>query len=278
MFPLLLLLLPCILLLPQSHGEHCSQQMEEFRQQMRAEMEAVMRAEAVMKGMMDQMEAKTRAEMTEIRDQIEAHTEKIETRVEKIEEQLMCEMTEKLEEQETQLAAVQTRLLNVRDLPYLMICAYRYHWTEAGATVTYDSLTADYNNSDKPNGGDGKLDIETGTFTAITPGHYTVTYSGHAVVWQGQSFALLLWKNGKKVMESQWLSSFRSSSDGYTEDQGSRTVVSGAVLYCIGPPIMCFIPIYKTFFGGSHFLYLSGLTLGFFQEGGGGWGSWPHPK
>ena len=204
---------------------------------MRVEMETVMRAE---------MEAKMETEMTEMRDQMEIKMtemkeieEKMEVRYEKIEEKtkaqfekLMCEMTEKLEEQETQLAAVQTRLPTVRDLPYLMVCAYRYYCDRASTTITYDSILSDYNNSDKPNGGDGVMDIETGTYTAITPGHYTVTFSGVAVVDPGEIVEFFLRRNGERVEESQWWSQ-EFSGGVRMYDQGSRTVVSGAVFYCI---------------------------------------------
>ena len=37
----------------------------------------------------------------------------------------------------------------VRDLPYIMMCAYQNLWTATGI-IAYDSLTLDYSNCDKP--------------------------------------------------------------------------------------------------------------------------------
>ena len=216
-----------LLLLPHSQGEQCTQKVEELGQHMRAEMEILInQMEAKMTKMREQMEA--RCQKNE--EKMEAHTEKIEEKTKAQYEKLMCEMTEKLEEQETQLAAVETRLLSVRDLPYLMVCVYQDIWTTAGATITYDAILSDYNNSDKPGGGDGKLDIETGTYTAITPGHYTVTFSGVAGVNAGEEILIYLWCNGERVVESKW-HSYVSAGDVSMYDQGSRIVVSGGVLY-----------------------------------------------
>ena len=110
-----------------------------------------------------------------------------------------------------------------RDLPYMMACAFQDYWwdhppclylhllpltcstpntasslrSEAGTTITYDYLLSDYNNANRPGGGDGVLDTSTGNFTThlltilhhlpgkftcLTPGFYSVTYSGHALL------------------------------------------------------------------------------------------------
>ena len=69
-----------------------------------------------------------------------------------------------------------------RDLPYMMTCAFQDHWADHGATITFDYLLSDYNNSNRPGGGDGDLDTVTGVFTCLTPGFYTITYSGHALL------------------------------------------------------------------------------------------------
>merc|ERR1719264_2423750 len=45
-----------------------------------------------------------------------------------------------------------------RDLPYMMACAFQDYWSEAGTTITYDYLLSDYNNANRPGGGDGVLD------------------------------------------------------------------------------------------------------------------------
>ena len=71
------------------------------------------------------------------------------------------------------------------------------------------------------------MDISTGVFTALTPGHYTVTYSGHAGVAPREEVKFELMKNGVSVgAEGRWHSYSDSDNGGYIDDQGSRTVVS----------------------------------------------------
>merc|ERR1712080_59001 len=114
-----------------------------------------------------------------------------------------------------------TAVAQVRDLPYAMACAYQYSWTTGSATITYSSLLSDYNNHDKPNGGDGVMDISTGQFTCLTAGHYTVTFSGRAEVQPGEQVWIYIYRNGVVVEESRWGS--YSSSDGgriLTRDPG----------------------------------------------------------
>ena len=112
-------------------------------------------------------------------------------------------------------------------MPYIITCAYQNQWTNHSATITYDRLTADYNNSDRPGGGDGRLDISTGVYTALTAGHYTVTYSGMARVNPGEYVVFQLLKNNKSaVNEGRWHSYSRGNNGDYIDDQGSRTVVS----------------------------------------------------
>ena len=47
-----------------------------------------------------------------------------------------------------------TRIDNkeVRDLPYMMLCAFRADWRGADNTVYYDRITMEYNNADQPGG------------------------------------------------------------------------------------------------------------------------------
>ena len=67
----------------------------------------------------------------------------------------------------------------VRDLPFIMMCAYQNHWKTTGI-IPYEELTLDYTNCDRPSGGCSAMDIASGTFTAQTGGLYTVTFSGNA--------------------------------------------------------------------------------------------------
>ena len=107
----------------------------------------------------------------------------VEERVEEMRGE-MKDMKKQLERLESRNVELTTKLKEVdhrslRDLPYVLTCAYQDQWTtKTSAPITYDRLTVDYNNSDRPGGGDGEMDINTGKFTALTAGHYTITYSG----------------------------------------------------------------------------------------------------
>ena len=68
----------------------------------------------------------------------------------------------------------------MRDLPYIMMCAYQDLIQATTGVIGYDELTLDYSNCDRPGGGCSSMDIANGTFTAQTGGLYTVTFSGNA--------------------------------------------------------------------------------------------------
>ena len=127
----------------------------------------------------------------------------------------------------SELQDLKAILGGLRDLPYLTMCAYKVTWTTASATITYDKIVADFNNSDRPNGGDGILDIATGEFTSLTAGHYTVTYSGVAAMHPGNVIRVYIHLNGNNLgQQAIWAS--RASTAASSEliyDQGSRTMV-----------------------------------------------------
>ena len=51
---------------------------------------------------------------------------------------------------------------SLRDLPIILISAWRGSPILSPQTVTFDSFLANYNNGDTPGGGDGKLDLDKG--------------------------------------------------------------------------------------------------------------------
>ena len=147
-------------------------------------------------------------------------------------EEMDMKVKKQLDRLEARNTELTTKLREVdqkspRDLPFILTCAYQDQWSTPSATITYSRLTVDYNNSGRPGGGDGEMDISTGKFTALTAGHYTVTYSGHAEVDPGEMVEFTLSKNGESVVdEGEWRSYCSSKNDGYIDDQGSWTVVS----------------------------------------------------
>merc|ERR1712038_946869 len=71
---------------------------------------------------------------------------------------------------------------SLRDLPIILISAWRLSSIISPQTVTFESFLANYNNGDTPGGGDGKLDLDSGVFTCLTPGYYTVSFSVQGLV------------------------------------------------------------------------------------------------
>jgi hypothetical protein len=196
---MLLLLLPCLLGPSAALGQSCAQQVEHSRLEMEAQLV--------------QVEVRLREELVAIKDEME---------------ETCASMSELARVEEGLRSAVASSL---RDLPQVMVCAYKEELYPHVGTVTYDRITSEYNNAARPRGGDGSMDITTGTFTALTAGHYTVTYSAMAEV-QGagshSAVSIYAFLNGGRVEESRWQSRQFGphGEEQETWDQGSRTVVS----------------------------------------------------
>ena len=51
------------------------------------------------------------------------------------------------------------QLEGLRDLPYLMVCAFQNDWRTPNSVVPYDRITTEYNNANQPGGKDKMMDI-----------------------------------------------------------------------------------------------------------------------
>merc|ERR1712037_559002 len=116
----------------------------------------------------------------------------------KSEMEKQCKAEVKKELDKVLPTAVEQRL---RDPPFEMVCAHKHDWDKVGI-VNYDLITVEFNNSDRPGGADGTMNIETGVFTTVTSGYYTVTFSGHVYVTAGEYTQMWLHHNGVKLEES----------------------------------------------------------------------------
>ena len=58
---------------------------------------------------------------------------------------------------------------SLRDLPIVFISAWQSKILTSPQTVTFESFLVNFNNHDRPGGGDGLLDLDSGIFTCITP-------------------------------------------------------------------------------------------------------------
>ena len=94
---------------------------------------------------------------------------------------------------------------SLRDLLNVLIPAYHCqpNSVTSAQTVTFDSFLANYNNGDRPGGGSGVLNLDSGVFTCFTPGYYTVSFSAHSAVDSVDPY-LYLYKNAIQLPESSW--------------------------------------------------------------------------
>ena len=192
-------LLSCLLLAARSADRDNNQQIEQMMSKMAAKMfeveEKVLEVRAEMREKdreMGEMRKEMAKGMNVMREEIGKKNRDMEVMREEMMKEMREEMEEKVNKVKKQLDVLEARNTELttklrkmdqkstRDLPFILTCATRDTWTTPSATITYDRLTVDYNNSGRPGGGDGELNISTGKFTALTPGHYTITYSGES--------------------------------------------------------------------------------------------------
>ena len=121
-----------------------------------------------------------------------------------------------------------------KEAGYLMTCAQRSSWpTKRNATITFDNLTANFNNADSTGGADGQLDIVTGVFTTLTAGIYEVTFSGVSVIQPGHidqdetndQYFYLMHNGASEGDSAEWWSRADPGNLGDIYDMGSRTVI-----------------------------------------------------
>merc|ERR1719234_1078186 len=144
--------------------------------------------EEMIKAMGKRLEAKDK----EIETRLEAKHKEMETRLENLvnrmkeekneSEKKQRELEASLSEYRIKVEEVEVTKPSVRDLPIIIISAWREEEISSPQTVTFESFLANYNNAARPGGGDGVLDLDSGIFTCITPGYYTVSFSLYAHV------------------------------------------------------------------------------------------------
>ena len=126
------------------------------------------------------------AEMEELRMEMADLKLELMTLLEEKEVSLRSELQESVRQVHAGLSTA------VRDLPYILVCAFKQQWSAAGSVITYDRFISDFNNANRPGGGDGVLDLEAGTFTCLRAGHYTVSYSGNARMQPGGEVTVII--------------------------------------------------------------------------------------
>lgn len=167
----------------------------------------------------------------EIEDKLAAIMDKfeaIDVKIDSVKKEIKEDIEEEVAGLKTGLATAVTRA--VRDLPFVTICAFKQKICCAtpSTTLTYDRIISEFNNADRPNGGDGDLDLSTGVFTCLYAGHYTIAVSASAEADPGEEVVFSIFRNGASVgAEGLWKSvASTAGSSQRSFDQGSRTVVS----------------------------------------------------
>merc|ERR1711997_303363 len=172
-------------------------------------------------------------------EETETKNKEMETRVEELEEKLTVTPKHKSEQKRGAENSSTKEFASsyphnaltkpsLRDLPIILISAWRGSYILSPQTVTFDSFLANYNNGDRPGGGDGKLDLDSGNFTCMTPGYYTVSYSVQGLVGPsyGDYVDMQLYKNGLEIPESRWFFAADSGVlNGNVRVGGSRIVI-----------------------------------------------------
>merc|ERR1711953_609809 len=165
-------------------------------------------------------------------------------RLEEREEEIKMELREEMDMLKSELSKKENEVgLYVRDnvraalaeVPYLAVCAYKQVWEPEilETAITFDKFLANFNNADQPGGGDGQLDLNTGVFTCLTPGHYTISYTASAGNWGDglvRVHQIYLYLNGEQVPESYWRQELGeggsdSESNGLKWSFASRTLI-----------------------------------------------------
>ena len=102
--------------------------------------------------------------------------------------------------------------------------------TESGETVTFESFLTNFNSG----GGNGALDLDSGVFTCIIPGFYTVSYSAISYLKVSIDIGLThiginrmqLFKNNEDLVESVWgFATYGKPLDSQMAMTGTRTLV-----------------------------------------------------
>ena len=115
----------------------------------------------------------------------------------------------------------------------VVLCVHKSQWTTVASTITYDRyIDTNYNNGERAD-----MNLGTGVFTCLTPGFYTITYSGVSHLQPTQETHIYLYLNGHRVAGSLLEQDMNPDTVGsHVELQGSRTLLSKHVFMYPGKP------------------------------------------
>ena len=215
----------------QDEKEKQELRLEEMEMKMKYQAKEKQELEAKNKEMQTRLEAKDKEMETRLEEwgnQIKEEKDELERGLKASISELRMEVNESVKKENGPNVSNSNALTNpsLRDLPIVIISAWHSSAITSPQTVTFDSFLANFNNGNRPGGGSGVLDLDSGVFTCFTPGYYTVSFSAYGVVGPGYPKQyLFLYKNGMEISESIW-SVLTDYPDGTLVGvTGSRTVV-----------------------------------------------------
>merc|ERR1711962_189888 len=134
---------------------------------------------------------------------------------------MRAEMEARLEALEVKLEEKEAKLAVLESSPQVVMCAYQDLWMQEDSPISFDGFLTNFHNAE----GDGALDLTTGTFTAMNPGFYSITFGGDVGTGPGLYTNIYLYKNNEKVYASRFHLEDRRDSGGDIITQASRSLV-----------------------------------------------------
>ena len=104
---------------------------------------------------MEILEEAWEMEKSELESKVEDKNKQVEQLAEVVEKMSNNEEVDNNTRHKGRLKENQSTRINnkeVRDLPYMMLCAFRADWRGADNTIFYDRITMEYNNANQPGG------------------------------------------------------------------------------------------------------------------------------
>merc|ERR1711997_1374040 len=109
--------------------------------------------------------------------------------------------------------------------PFGYFCSYKDEFSESGedSVITYDKLL--YSSQFGLQGDSPGIDINTGKFVAGFSGTWRVDFSLYTSPNPGENINILLYKNGERIPEAEFLSYRSNSVSGYDYNTGGRSLL-----------------------------------------------------
>ena len=134
------------------------------------------------------------------------------------------ELQEKIENVQTEKKELQEKIEEVRNPPFGYFCSSgREELLLDYFVITYDKML--YSSQFGLQGDSPGIDINTGKFVAGISGTWRVDFSLYTSPNPGENINILLYKNGERIPEAEFLSYRSNSVSGYDYNTGGRSLL-----------------------------------------------------